>query len=182
MARRRGAEDERKAERRKALLLRAAAFALADHRIVCAAVDGDRGRVVVQRVRVRSVDGAGGFPRPGDDDVRLVRHRDRRIGASPLQQESRPVVPLGNGLVHFFGGDVFRRILRGAVLCTESVGARSGGPGREAAVAGLRSRVANQRALLQGCVQPHECDRHSAAQHHHSGFIRRHADGCALCA
>ena len=57
--------------------------------------------------------------------VRLVRHRDRRVRASPLQQEGRPLVPLGDELVHLLRGDVLRRVLRRAVLHPQPVGTGS---------------------------------------------------------
>ncbi len=57
--------------------------------------------------------------------VRLVRHRDRRVGAPALQQEGRHVVPLEHELVHLQRGDVLRGVLRRAVLHPQRVGARS---------------------------------------------------------
>ncbi len=64
------------------------------------------------------------------DAVRLVRPRDRRIRAPPLQQEGRRLVPLGHELVHLLRGDVLRRVLRRAVLRAQPVGARPGQPRR----------------------------------------------------
>ena len=175
-ARLRGADDERSSRRRQTVLFRAATVVLADHRLVRAVADGLRRGVLVQRLRRRSLVRSGRFPVAAHHDVRLVRERHRRIGASPLQPEGRPLLPLGHELVHLFRGHVLRRLLRRAVLRPQSVGARPGQPAIEAPVARLRTRLADGRTVPGPQVHADGGDRHSAAEYDHPGQLGWNAD------
>ena len=167
--------------RRQALLLRPAALVLAARRLVRAAAARARRRAVDERGRRGSVARAGRIRRAADDDVRLVRHGDRRVGEAALQPQGGHVVPLEHGLVHLLRGDVLQRVLRRALLRADPIGAGSRQPDVEAAaVAGLRVVVADARPVRERAIHADGRARRPAAQHDHPAHVGIHADASPI--
>ena len=84
-------------------------------------------------------------PRSGDGlahlyAMRLVRHCDSGKRSGAVQQAGRPLVSLGDGLVHLFGSDILRRIFRRALLHGARRASRAATTSRPSRFARARSK------------------------------------------
>ena len=141
------------ATRRQALLLRSAAVALADHRLVRAAADGLGRRVLVQRLPGGPVDGGGRILRCcvfmlfgwfgtviGESEGHLY---NKKVDLSFRWSMSWFIFSEVMFFAAFFGALFYIRNLSVPDL---------GSLGRQAHLAGLRGAVADQRPVRHGAV------------------------------
>ena len=107
--------------------------------------------------------------------VWLVRHRDSGKRSRAVQQAGRPLVSMGDGLVHLLGSDILRGIFRRACSTYAGTPCRISHRAIPRAMAGLQRRLADNGAGYRGAVDADARHGHSTHQYADPAHVGRDA-------